>query len=56
MFTASFDGLVNGDTRDDIAGLVARRGPPADADVGEYSIDASGASNPNYDISYSTAP
>ena len=53
VFTWAFNGLVNGDTRDDIAGVVLDEGPPVDADVGEYFVDASGASNPNYDMFYS---
>ncbi len=52
-FTWAFNGLVNGDTRDDITGVVVEEGPPVDADVGEYFVDASGASNPNYDMFYS---
>ncbi len=51
--TALVGPLVNGDTRDDITGLVLT-GPPADSDVGQYDIVPSGASNPNYDIRYVT--
>ncbi len=49
--TASFDGLVNGDTKAAITGLVLT-GPPADSGAGSYDIVASGAANPHYDISY----
>ena len=49
--TASFDGLVNGDTKADITGLVLT-GPPADSGAGSYDIVASNAANPHYDISY----
>ncbi len=51
MFSALYTRLVNGDTPEDITGLVFN-GPPAGADVGDYAVTASGASNPNYDISY----
>ena len=48
--TASYDGLVNGDTRGDVVGLELA-GPAGDADVGDYDITASGAFIPHYDIS-----
>ena len=51
VFSALYTRLVNGDTPEDITGLVFN-GPPAGADVGDYAVTASGASNPNYDISY----
>ena len=51
--TASFDGLANGDTGEDFPDLVLT-GPPTGAGVGEYDITASGAANPNYDITYGT--
>ncbi|HCB02837.1 MAG TPA: MBG domain-containing protein [Nocardioides sp.] len=50
-FTARYDGLVNGDTRTDISGLTLT-GAPAGSDVGTYPVTGSGATNPNYDISY----
>jgi hypothetical protein len=50
-YTASFVGLVNGDTKADVAGLTIT-GAPATAGVGSYDITASGASDPNYDISF----
>ena len=49
--TATLVGLKNGDTADDIGGLVLT-GPPGDSDAGTYDIVASGASNPNYEIHY----
>ena len=52
-YTASVDGLANGDTKADL-GAIAFTGAPADAGVGEYDITASGAANPNYDITYGT--
>ena len=52
-YTASFDGLVNGDTGDEITGIVFA-GPPTGSDVGEYDITATGATNPNYDVDYAT--
>ena len=51
-YTASFDGLVNGDDQGDLPGLTLSGGAPAGADVGEYDITASGAANPNYNITY----
>ena len=51
--TASYDGLVNGDTRADIVGLQLT-GPPSSAGVGDHDITASGAFIPNYDIEYAT--
>ena len=53
-YTARFDGLVNGDTKEAITGLFLV-GAPADASVGDYFIKPSGATNPNYDISYAGA-
>ena len=52
-YTASFDGLANGDTQADLGDLTFA-GAPADAGVGDYDITASGATNPNYDITYAT--
>src|SRR4029079_3321616 len=53
-YTAGFDGLVNGDTRDDVSGLVVSGTAPAQPAVGTYDITASGASSPNYDITFGT--
>ena len=50
-YTAGFLGLVNGDTYDEITGLTFV-GAFASASVGSYLIKPSGATNPNYDISY----
>ena len=49
--TASFDGLVNGDTSADVVGLQLT-GPPSSAGVGNHDITASGAFIPHYDIEY----
>ena len=54
-YTASFEGLANGDTEDEISGLTFA-GPPTDADVGEYGITVADGTNPNYDIATPTAP
>jgi hypothetical protein len=48
-YTASFDGLVNEDTEDDVTGLTLT-GPAGGSGVGSYPITPSGATNPNYDI------
>ena len=48
-YTASFDGLVNGDGPGSVDGL-GFAGAPAGADVGDYPIALAGAANPNYDI------
>ena len=50
-FTASYDGLVNGDTKADISGLTFA-GPPAGSGVGNYAITPSGVENPNYSIKF----
>ena len=50
-YTASYDGLVNGDTQDQFADLTLT-GPPTGAGVGTYAITPSGASNANYEIDY----
>ncbi len=50
-FSASYSGLVAGDTAADIIGL-GFTSAAADADVGSYSLIPGGASNPNYSISY----
>jgi hypothetical protein len=49
--TASYNGLVNGNTPSAITGLVLAT-VPANSNAGSYAIDASGASNPNYDITF----
>ena len=49
--TASYAGLVNGDTSAAISGLVLSTAP-ATSGVGSYAIMASGAADPNYSISY----
>lgn len=51
-FTASFTGLVNGDTPVDIAGLAFATGATVASNVGTYAITPFGAVNPNYLISY----
>ncbi|HEX4472928.1 MAG TPA: MBG domain-containing protein [Nocardioides sp.] len=48
-FSASYDGLVNGDTKADISG-VTLSGPPSGSGVGHYPITVSGGSNPNYQV------
>ena len=50
-YTAGFLGLVNGDTSDEITGLILVGALPT-ASVGSYLIKPSGATNPNYTISY----
>jgi hypothetical protein len=50
-YTASFAGLVNGDTKDVVTGLVLT-GPGGSKAVGTYPIVPSGATSPNYDISF----
>ena len=49
--TASYTGLVNGDTSAAISGLTFSTAP-ATSSVGSYPITASGAADPNYSISY----
>jgi hypothetical protein len=51
VFGATYDGLVNGDFPAAIGGLQLSAAPTG-SDVGTYSIVASGASNPNYDIAF----
>jgi filamentous hemagglutinin family protein len=51
-FTASYDGLVNGDTASVVSGLVLASSATASSGVGTYTITASGASAANYSISY----
>ena len=50
-YTASFDGLVNGDTEDEITGLTFT-GAPTDADVGDYASPPPARTSPNYAIDY----
>ena len=50
-YTASFDGLVNGDTPSAVTGLTFNGAPPL-AHVGTYDITAANAKNPNYDVVY----
>ncbi len=50
-YTTVFDGLENDDTRNDITGLVVA-GAPAKSGVGTYPIVPSGATNPNYEITF----
>jgi hypothetical protein len=52
-YTAHYDGLVNGDTQADLTGLVIN-GAPTSPRVGSYTINAHGAHNSDYDISYRT--
>ena len=52
-YTASVVGLANGDTKADLGDLTFAGAPP-DAGVGSYVITVSGATNPNYDITYAT--
>ena len=52
MYTSTTDGLVNGDTKADLPGLMLTSAAPATPGVGEYDITASGATNPNYVITY----
>ena len=49
--TASYTGLVNGDTSAAISGLTLSTAP-ATSSVRSYPITASGATDPNYSISY----
>ena len=49
-YSASYDGFVNGDDEGDVDGLEITGGAPAGADVGDYPIQVSGATSPNYDI------
>ena len=51
-YSASYDGFVNGDDEGDVDGLEITGGAPAGADVGNYTINVSGATSPNYDIDY----
>ena len=51
-YSASYDGFVNGDDEGDVDGLEITGGAPSGADVGDYPINVSGATSPNYDIDY----
>lgn len=51
-FTASYKGLAAGDTAAAISGLTYSTTAGATAGVGTYSLTASGATDPNYTISY----
>ena len=51
-FTANFSGLIPGDTAADITGLVLSTDAVQGSNVGEFDIVSSGATNPNYDISF----
>jgi hypothetical protein len=50
--TATFSGLVNGDTAGDISGLSLSTTATAASNVGDYPITASGATSNNYTISF----
>ena len=50
-YTASFEGLTNGDEETDVPGL-SITGASAAAGVGTYPIEPAGAANANYDISF----
>ncbi|WP_221032321.1 MBG domain-containing protein [Actomonas aquatica] len=50
--TASFTGLVNGDTAADITGLTLSTAATASSPDGAYNIIASGATNANYTYTY----
>ena len=52
-YTASVVGLANGDAKADLGDLTFAGAAP-DAGVGSYVITVSGATNPNYDITYAT--
>ena len=50
-YTASYTGLVNGDTAGDLTSP-SFTGAPASSSVGTYPIRVSGVTNPNYDVKY----
>ena len=50
-YTVSYDGLVNGDTTDEISGLTVA-GPPSGSDAGTYAVSPSGATDANYAIAF----
>ncbi|HVU25190.1 MAG TPA: MBG domain-containing protein [Opitutus sp.] len=50
--TATITGLVNGDTADVVSGLVLAADNQPDSDPGDYTITPSGATAPNYDITF----
>jgi hypothetical protein len=51
-FTASYGGLVNGDTAASLGGALAFAAPAASAGAGTYSITPSGVTSANYTISF----
>jgi filamentous hemagglutinin family protein len=52
-FTARYDGLVLGDSADDLDGALAFAATSArDSDVGNYAVTAQGLTSRNYDISF----
>ncbi len=51
VFTAKYDGLVNGDTSSVVSGLEFASAPTG-SDVGTYPIVPSKATSPNYDIAF----
>ena len=51
-FTASFSGLVNGDTSSVVAGLQFSTNATLGSNVGTYTITPFGASASNYDLAY----
>ncbi len=55
IFTADFQGLVNGDGPEAIANLAIGTSASAASPVGQYTIQAGGAASANYDITYQNA-
>jgi hypothetical protein len=51
-FTASYDGLVNGDTTAVVSGLTLTTAATAGSNVGTYTITAGGATASNYAITF----
>ncbi|MDB5393802.1 MAG: hypothetical protein JWM91_1308, partial [Rhodospirillales bacterium] len=54
-FSASYSGLVNGDTASTLSGLTFATAATSASNVGVYQILPSGAVDPNYTISYAPA-
>ncbi|MFV3130315.1 MBG domain-containing protein [Niveispirillum sp. KHB5.9] len=52
VFTARFQGLVNGDTGDNLTGLRFQTLADATSAAGPYAINAEGITNANYQITY----
>ncbi len=52
-FTINFNGLVNGETSSVVSGLTVSSPAGKTSNVGNYAIEASGATADNYSISYS---